>query len=186
MLATSEQLNYNFLAHAKLPPEGPVSEEFFENIFLYGAGLKFIQAVRAEGGWEAVDRVFQDPPQATTLILRPERYLAGERQAKTVTIPLRAGESLQGQQVRGEYQVQLLFAQQAETRSQLDALSQGYVADTLGIIQDAAGQVRHRWVIELESTKAVEELAGSFEQAIALEQPTAQVSQQETQLWAEW
>ncbi|MEO0867102.1 MAG: hypothetical protein AAFY17_01405, partial [Cyanobacteria bacterium J06642_11] len=32
MLAVSELMNYDFLAHAQLPPEGEISEQFFENI----------------------------------------------------------------------------------------------------------------------------------------------------------
>ena len=78
MLAVSELMNYDFLAHARLPPDEPISDEFFEKVFLYGAGLQFIQALRDERGWDAVSAVFQDPPQSTTLILHPERYLAGE------------------------------------------------------------------------------------------------------------
>lgn len=50
MLAVSELMDYDFLAHARLPETGPISESLFQNIFLYGEGLRFIQAIREEGG----------------------------------------------------------------------------------------------------------------------------------------
>ncbi|MEL6247480.1 MAG: hypothetical protein AAFY78_13965 [Cyanobacteria bacterium J06648_16] len=104
MLAVSELMNYNFLDHARLPADGPIRDEFFEKVFLYGAGLKFIQAVREAVSWEAVDAVFQDPPQVTTLIFHPERYLSGERTTPTLDMPVKVGETLQTQAIRGEYE----------------------------------------------------------------------------------
>ena len=167
MLAVSELLNYDFLAHAKLPPEGPISEQLFENIFLYGAGLQFIQAVREDGGWEAVSAVFADPPQATTLILNPERYLAGERTVAPAEIPLKPDETLTGQTIRGEYAVRLLLAKQPETRSLVADMDNRYRTDTLGVILDGSGNTVHRWVIEL--SRPDERLASGLATALQTE-----------------
>jgi hypothetical protein len=54
--------------------------------FPYEAGLAFVQLLYQEGGFEAVDRAFSDPPQSTEQILHPERYLAGER-PQVVSLP---------------------------------------------------------------------------------------------------
>ncbi|NEQ49600.1 MAG: hypothetical protein F6K11_05625 [Leptolyngbya sp. SIO3F4] len=166
MLAVSELMNYDFLAHAQLPPEGEVSERLFENIFLYGAGLKFIRTVRDEGGWEAVDAVFADPPKATTLILNPERYLAGERTVAPVEISLQTGETLLSKTMRGEYELRLLLARQPETRSLVEDIGNSYVADTLGIITSTRGDMIHRWVIELRTSDNTEALATGVKTAL--------------------
>ncbi len=168
MLAVSELMNYDFLAHAQLPPEGPISDRLFENIFLYGAGLEFIQAVRDHGGWAAVDAVFADPPQATTLILNPERYLAGERTVEPTEVPLNPEETLTSETIRGEYAIRLLLARQPETRPLVDGMDNSYVADTLGVV-DNNGKRIHRWVIELSNPSATESLATGFRTALAEE-----------------
>ncbi len=193
MWAVSELLNYDFLAHARLPQAGEVSEERFEKIFLYGAGLKFIKAVHRAGGWKAVDGVFQDPPRSTALILAPERYLAGEREVAAIAVPLNPGETLQAQEVRGEYQVQLLLARLAETRSQLSTLDDAYVADTLGVIKEADNSAphtaRHRWIIELSSPEAAAELQAAFRVALAHSRggdPSTSVFVNQSTLIAEW
>ncbi|MEM8610890.1 MAG: hypothetical protein AAGF93_02650 [Cyanobacteria bacterium P01_H01_bin.105] len=158
MLAVSELMNYDFLAHAQLPAEGIIDDQLFENIFLYGAGLKFIQAVRDQGGWDAVDAIFADPPQATTLILNPERYLAGERTAEPTEVPLQPGEVLISQSIRGEYAIQLLLARQPETRSLVESIDGRYITDTLGVIANKDDTI-HRWIIELSSPDIPESLA---------------------------
>lgn len=179
MLAVSELLNYDFLAHAQLPPEGTISDQLFENIFLYGAGLKFIQAVREDGGWDAVDAVFAAPPQATTLILNPARYLAGERAIDPTEVPLNIDETLTSQTIRGEYAVRLLLARQPETRPLVDSIGNSYITDTLGMLTNKNGDIIHRWVIELNNTNNIESLATGFTTALATElekQPVAETN----------
>ena len=166
MLAVSELMDYNFLARAQLPSEGTISDQLFENIFLYGAGLKFIQAVRDEGGWEAVDAVFAAPPQATALILNPDRYLAGERTIEPTEIPLRSGETLVSEPtIRGEYAIRLLLARQPETRSLLESIDSRYVTDTLGVVSKN-GTMIHRWVIKLASEDMSESLTAGLSIAL--------------------
>lgn len=46
--------------------------------FPYIEGATFVAAILDEGGWEAVDRAYADPPVSTAQILEPERYLWGE------------------------------------------------------------------------------------------------------------
>ncbi|MEM9806481.1 MAG: hypothetical protein AAF959_14490 [Cyanobacteria bacterium P01_D01_bin.56] len=179
MLAVSELMNYDFLAHAQLPPEGDVSERLFENIFLYGAGLKFIKAVRDDGGWEAVDGVFTDPPQATTLILNPERYLAGERTIEPTDVPLQTDESLISATLQGEYEIRLLLARQPETRSLANSLDGSYVTDTLGVIKKDNGDTVHRWVLELTDADNADQLATALTTALSSQleqQPSAKVA----------
>lgn len=169
MLAVSELMNYDFLAHAKLPAEGPIGDRLFENIFLYGAGLEFIQTVRDAGGWDAVSAVFADPPQATTLILNPERYLAGERAVEPIAIPLKAGETLAGKTIRGEYALRLMLARLSETRSLVETIGNRYVTDTLGVITNSNGDTVHRWVIEFADSNISRTLFQGIKTALTKE-----------------
>lgn len=189
MLAVSELLNYDFLAHAQLPPEGDISAGRFENLFVYGDGLTFIRAVREAGGWAAVDAAFRDPPQATTLIYHPDRYLAGERQAVALNVPLNEGESLQSQTVQGEYQVRLLLARSPATRPLVEAMGNAYRADSLGRVSTGDGQVRHRWVIALTDGAAAAELKAGIAAALTQHYDLAappMVTVVDTTIVAEW
>ena len=47
-------------------------------LFPYLAGQPFVEAVRADGGWAAVDAAYADPPASSEQILHPEKYLEGE------------------------------------------------------------------------------------------------------------
>jgi len=176
MLAVSELLNYNFLDHAQLPAEGDISEDYFEKLFVYGNGLKFIQAVREAGGWEAVDAVFENPPQSTALILNPERYIAGQRKVEPVEVALKPGERLENETERGAYGVQLLIAQAEETRSQLDAFAEHYRGDRLAVIQGPAGKTFHRWAIRFDSSEAAVQLSPALKTALVQEYRDANVA----------
>ena len=62
-----------------LPPGLPdiVTEELLGE---YTNGAVFVSRLRADGGWDAVDKAFQPDslPQSTEQILHPEKYLQGE------------------------------------------------------------------------------------------------------------
>ncbi|HUP01730.1 MAG TPA: DUF6782 family putative metallopeptidase, partial [Gemmatimonadota bacterium] len=45
-------------------------------LFPYVEGSGFVLAALREGGWEAVDRLYRDPPGSTEQILHPEKYRA--------------------------------------------------------------------------------------------------------------
>lgn len=47
-------------------------------IFPYLTGLEFVCALFRDGGWDAVDRAYEDPPDSTAEVLFPDRYRAGE------------------------------------------------------------------------------------------------------------
>ncbi len=59
--------------------ENPVFDqapEFFkkELLFPYNQGTEFVQYLHAQGGWEAVNQAYAQPPLSTEQILHPERY----------------------------------------------------------------------------------------------------------------
>jgi hypothetical protein len=55
-------------------------------LFPYTAGLSFVQALQASGGWDAVNGAFRDPPASTEQVLHPEKYASHEAPID-VTLP---------------------------------------------------------------------------------------------------
>ncbi|NJO84163.1 MAG: hypothetical protein HC828_16155 [Blastochloris sp.] len=69
-------------------PEGIPPVLLRELLFPYEDGLNFVIEVYGEGGWEAVDAAFDNPPTTTEHILHPETYLAGEAATDVAHEPL--------------------------------------------------------------------------------------------------
>jgi hypothetical protein len=83
-------------------------------IFPYSSGLEFVDRLRLEGGWNAVDAAYDDIPASTEQILHPAKYLQRDR---PVTIDLPDASNVLGQDWRlvsedtlGELQAAILLA----------------------------------------------------------------------------
>lgn len=74
-------------------PEGVPPVLTRELLFPYEGGLIFVMALVSDGGWDAVDAAFANPPQSTEQILHPEKYLAGEA---PLPVDLLGGEAVLG------------------------------------------------------------------------------------------
>ncbi len=48
------------------------------NRFPYRYGVKFVEALYKQGGWDAVDEAYANPPTTTEQIMHPEKYFAQE------------------------------------------------------------------------------------------------------------
>jgi hypothetical protein len=68
-----EQLTELFEAQAKIPPA-----ILRYTTFNYSECAVFVRAIWEDGGWDAVDALYQDPPTTTEQVLHPERYIDGE------------------------------------------------------------------------------------------------------------
>jgi hypothetical protein len=75
--AAMEILSSEILEQAALPEDIPPILEA-ELLAPYDYGLTFVTALIAEGGWEAVDAAFENPPVSMEQILHPAKYFAGE------------------------------------------------------------------------------------------------------------
>jgi hypothetical protein len=59
-----------------------------ENLtFPYDSGLDFVMALFEQGGWEAVNQAYSDPPQSTEQVLHPEKYLDERDEPQAITMP---------------------------------------------------------------------------------------------------
>lgn len=88
---------------------------FLQSLFsAYTHGALMVDEVKAEGGWEAVDALFENPPESTEQVLHPEK-LTGKRESPVdVRLPdliERMPESwtLREQDVLGELGIRILL-----------------------------------------------------------------------------
>jgi hypothetical protein len=58
--------------------------------FPYSDGVGFVSHLRGEGGWDAVDDAFDDPPTSATAVIEPERY--GRFEPQAVELESRGGD----------------------------------------------------------------------------------------------
>ena len=61
------------------------------NRFVYRYGVEFVKALYQQGGWEAVNGAYLNPPSTTEQIMHPEKYFTQE-DAKTVEAPTLTGD----------------------------------------------------------------------------------------------
>ncbi len=125
MLAVEDILDYDFERHMKLPETGPLDRDRFEKIFNYGHGLRYVKALRSNGGWQAVNRVWRQPPKSSAEIYHPNKQQALNH--RSVELPLQEGEVLKDSQL-GEFELRWLLAETESTRHL--AARFGYQLDT--------------------------------------------------------
>ena len=81
----------------------------------YIDGFRFVQELRARGGWDAVDAAYRALPQSTEQLLHLDKYDAREAPI-TVAIPaLPEGFTQQDQDVLGEQGLRMVFEQWSST-----------------------------------------------------------------------
>jgi hypothetical protein len=93
--------------------------------FPYTYGLAFVQDFYDEGGWEAVNEVWRNPPASTEQILHPDRYRAGDA-PEPVTLPelaeaLGDGWELLEEDSLGEFLLRMILAAELDEDAAADA-----------------------------------------------------------------
>jgi len=173
MLAVAELMDYDFAQHTALPETGELDEARFEKIFHYGAGLRFVRALREAGGWAQVDQAFREPPTSTMQVLHPERYLAGLAPEDLTSL---AGpecgctEEHEPSEVLGEYALSLFLARDEATRSGSARLAARLSGDLLHVIHDSeSGATRYAWYLAMYDDLAGAELAAVLADQLGLE-----------------
>lgn len=79
------------------------------NRFVYRYGVEFVKALYEQGGWEAVNEAYANPPNTTEQIMHPEKYFAQE-DTQTVEVPSITGEwNLEKTDRFGEYFIQVML-----------------------------------------------------------------------------
>ena len=115
-------------------------------IFPYNQGLTFVQTIHDQGGWAAVNAVYQNPPVSTEQILHPSLYPADV--PIPVDLPDLASTLGDGwREVKrnqmGEWYTYLILARGADTNAQLDdniaqSAAAGWGGDEYLVLHDDA------------------------------------------------
>jgi len=103
---------------------------FVESLVVpYSAGLRFVIEAYRRGGWGAVTRVYDSPPQSMREVLHPEEYFSGKRTANSFSLapPLAVSHLLSVEHL-GEWHWQFLVGAEA---------SRGWTGDRVTVTQDA-------------------------------------------------
>lgn len=103
---------------------------FVESLVVpYTAGMKFVIAAYRHGGWDAVSRVYADPPRSMREVMHPEEYFSGKRTTNSfsLTPPVPVPHVLSVEHL-GEWHWEFLLGADA---------SQGWTGDRVTIAQDA-------------------------------------------------
>jgi len=98
--------------------------------FPYLTGSEFVNALYSQGGWQAVNQAYAQPPASTEQVMHPDKYLAGEAPV-TVAIPdlsgaIGSGWNIQAEDSIGEFDVrELIGTELPRTRARTAAAGWG-------------------------------------------------------------
>jgi len=139
MLAVSEIMDYDFERHAVIPPTGELDEVRFAKVFHYGAGLRFVRALRDAGGWAQVDRAYSHPPTGSAQIYHADRYLAGvvARPPSAALLDEPSSWQPDSERLTGEFALRIVLSRDVATRGRAVAIAAGLVGDARFVRTDA-------------------------------------------------
>jgi hypothetical protein len=113
-------------------------------LFPYTQGLAFVQGVQTSGGWNAVNRAYDQPPDSTEQILHPDAYRAGERPV-AVALPadlagrLGAGWKVSLEDTFGEFQFQVWLKGPDGKAGGAPAAAHGWGGDRVAVLEGPGG-----------------------------------------------
>ena len=115
-------------------------------LFPYIEGKDFVYALATEGGWNAVNLAYSDPPQSTEQILHPEKYYLERDNPQAVTMPdlegtLGVGWSQLESDVLGELDTRIYLETFLGIGSeQASNAAEGWDGDRYAFLKDADGR----------------------------------------------
>ena len=136
-------------------------------LFPYDNGFTFIEALHAEGGFEAVNEAYANPPASTEQILHPEKYIAGEQPVAVnvadFTPSLEGDWTVFDDNTFGEFQIRVILQQTSMTDEQSERAAAGWGGDTYVVAGTETEDAIH-W----RSVWDTEQDASEFAQAFGL------------------
>jgi hypothetical protein len=118
------------------PPGAPeVPAMMWEQlVYPYTSGFSFVLALYRQGGWDAVNAVYTDPPDSTEQVLHPERYLERDAPVWVELGPLSGGLDRYDDDIVGEFGLRAWLGQVLSgtvTRASIDRAAAGWDGDRL-------------------------------------------------------
>jgi PKD repeat protein len=111
-------------------------------LFPYTSGADFVAALWQEGGWDAVNQAYSDPPQSTEQILHPEKYFNRD-EPQAVSMPdlasaLGTGWTQLDSDIMGELGMKVYLEAFVDTEEA--AAAAGWDGDRYVFLKDAEGK----------------------------------------------
>jgi hypothetical protein len=96
---------------ADLDPDSRNVPEFFTQqlFFPYSEGMAYIRAKKKQGGWNAIDRLWNDPPASTAEILHPGTRIRGAPDLLPDKLPAPPGATFAYRDTLGEWTLRFLL-----------------------------------------------------------------------------
>jgi hypothetical protein len=135
-------------------------------LFPYVEGSDFVREALDRGGWNAVDRLYRDPPASTEQILHPELYFDRRDEPGAVTLPgdtIAPGALTEGSW--GEFGTRLALAATLADSTLAGTAASGWDGDRYALWRDPSGPIRYVWVTLWDSPAMAERFADAYAQA---------------------
>lgn len=132
-------------------------------LFPYVQGTDFVRSTLRSGGWEAVDRLYRDPPSSTEQILHPERYQRRDSPTE-VEPPEASGERLLSGSW-GEFGVSLVLGSDLDEATAREAAI-GWDGDRYVFTRPASGELAYAWTTVWDSEARARAFADAYAQAV--------------------
>ena len=132
----------------------------------YFAGMDLVHQVRSRGGWQAVNRMYQDPPASSEQVLHPEKYIWDRDPPRSVSIPLPSdwsGWSAVGEDTGGEFLLSIFLEQHGPPGAEVAA--RGWGGDRLRLYRRGR-EVFLVWLTVWDSPREASRFAGAARQAV--------------------
>ncbi|HEX2194467.1 MAG TPA: hypothetical protein VHK63_05870 [Candidatus Limnocylindria bacterium] len=145
-------------------------------LFPYETGWAFVQALRAEAGWPAVDDAYTDVPASTEQVIHPDKYATGEEPievaAPTTAASLGVGWEDLDATTMGEAMIAIWLEELGVQPSSADPAAAGWGGDRLSVAAGPDDELLMAWRIAWDGPSDADE----FADAAAALQPRAGLS----------
>ena len=135
-------------------------------LFPYVEGSAFVIAALRAGGWDAVDRLYREPPTSTEQVLHPERYWGTRDDPRPLAVP-GAGSAAQllTSGSWGEFGTRLVIAA-ALGDSAAAVAARGWDGDRYGLYRLPDGGRRYAWSLVWDTPRDAEQFAHAYAQSL--------------------
>ncbi|MDD3717741.1 MAG: hypothetical protein PHP28_03640 [Actinomycetota bacterium] len=144
-------------------------EYIYESLlFPYMEGADFVRYIYEEGGFDAIDKAFDNPPSTTEQIYHPEKYIEGEGaievELEDISSKLGGGWILDYENVLGEFDVYQLFAPYFSDIDDVETAAGGWGGNRYHYYTSGDGEELLVQAYAWDSEKDAQEFAAAYAQ----------------------
>lgn len=140
----------------------------------YTDGYKFVLKAVEDKGWDAVNKMFDDPPLSTEQIFHPEKYFGKERDYPTeVKLPIIAinkelgkDHTRLGTNVWGEFGTHVIFSEYKLKSSVIRKASAGWDGDTYSVWERKDGRMIMVWYTTWDTGDDAQEFLDAYKKLV--------------------